>query len=163
MATEDVEMHGDEGSFFDEPLGNTEAWLWDVTDPVRQRSGRDSGYPSIVDSIVSEDMPLFHMMALVSCALGITSRAEIILVGLSHMLYWFFGFTGVDAMYSVAAGFLFAKKIYRFAALPAFLDVYTVFQTLRQDWDFSTLLRGDTIIKLSLFVFGFVAAKLKYV
>ena len=159
----DRELTTDWEAWFEEPLGETEKTFWDTTKSIRK--GHSSfGQPNIVQSFIPGDTPLFNLLALLSAAAGVRSRGEILLVLASHVFSWFLGFQGVDAMYSVAAGFLTAKGRYAYAAFPTFLDVYTTFQNVRRtNWDLAQLFQGDNLIKFLLYGVGFAAAQFKFI
>ena len=143
----------------DEPVERFEETLWGWTREAREERS------NILGSLDQKDLPLFSLLALISAGAGVRSRGEITLVAIGHIVYWFLGFSGVAGMYSIAAGFLFQKKRYAYAALPTFLDVYTTFQKIRKsDNDLKdALLNLETMIRVIMFIVGFTLAHFKIV
>ena len=150
---------GDEGSWLDEPLTTVEDKIFEFTEFLRSEDDR----ADIMSSFIDDDIPLFHLLALFSAAMGVKSRGEIFLAGGAHIIWWFLGYTGVEGMYSVLVGSLIAKKQYTFAAFPAILDVYTGVQKARKSKSILASIKGETIAKFALAALGFVLAYLKYV
>ena len=159
MATE---LSGKSGSWTDEPLGQFGNWIETTLEKAGIR--HDSDVPFMI-SATNEELPLFHVLAIFSAALGVTGRGMIAWTGFAHIVYWYLGLTGVQGMYSILAGMLVAQKKYAYAAFPAFLDIYTIVQDLRAEnkKDKPDYFQKPTIVKILFFAAGFVLATMKYV
>ena len=149
-------------SWTDEPLGFMEQQLNQFTSGYREgyRSGDEDYGPDydITESFANEDLQLFHLAALASAAFGVRSRGPVFLAGAVHIVWWFFGYRGLEAIYSVLAGVLVAQGIYRFAALPTLIDVYTI----TQGWRKSTG-PAKSFLKGLSWAIGWLLAWMRYV
>ena len=78
---------------------------------------------------------------------------------MAHFVWWFQGYRGVEAIYSTLAGILAAKGMYRYSALPTLLDVYS----LTQDWRHGKTVTRQGLMKIALWLIGFVLAYMRYI
>ena len=104
------------------------------------------------------DYPVASTIALIISSFGIEGLLDIYYATACHLIYWFWGYKGPDAIYNALSGLQAGRGKWLFAAFPTMLDTYEGINELRK----KNGLTPKTLIRTGSWSLGFWLGRKKY-